>query len=52
MVTIQFEVIITRRGQMTTTVKEKSFKSQEALERWAEKMAGNITILRYLAEEK
>jgi hypothetical protein len=52
MITIQFEATIARRGQITTTVKEKSFKSEEALERWAEKMSGNITILRYLAEEK
>jgi hypothetical protein len=47
-VTIQYEISIARRGQLTTTVKEKTFKSEEALNRWAEKNAGNVTILRYL----
>jgi len=50
MVTIQYEVTIARRGQLTTTVNEKTFKSEGALEKWADKNSGNITILRYLSE--
>jgi hypothetical protein len=47
-ITVQFEMTTARRGQMTTTIKERTFPSEAALDRWTEKMAGNVTILRYL----
>lgn len=50
-VTIQYEITIARRGSLTTTVKERRFPTQHAFEQWAEKNAGNVTVLRYLAEE-
>ena len=50
MVTIQYEITIARRGQLTTTVKEKTFRSQAAFERWLSRMAGNVTVLRYAGE--
>lgn len=49
-VTVQFEMVIARRGALTTTVKERRFPSEAALQRWADKHAGNVTILRYLSE--
>ena len=50
--TIQYEVTVARRGQLTTAVKEKTFKSEDALNRWLDRPEnqGNVTILRYLAE--
>lgn len=48
-ITIQYEATIARRGQLTTTVKERTFPSEKALDRWVEKNEGNVTILRYLA---
>lgn len=50
--TIQYEITIARRGKITTDVREKTFKSQEAFERWLDKNAGNVTVLRYLSEGK
>lgn len=47
-ITVQYEITTARRGQMTTTVKERTFSSEAALARWADKRAGNVTILRYL----
>ena len=47
MVTIQYVVWTARRGQLVQTVKERTFPSDKALNRWAEKHAGNIEILRY-----
>lgn len=49
MITIQYEITIARRGALTTAIRERTFKSQTALERWLEKQAGNVTVLRYLA---
>lgn len=49
-VTIQYEQVIARRGTLTTTVKERRFKSEAAMSRWAERAtdAGKIgQILRY-----
>lgn len=46
-ITIQYEITTSRRGQMTTKVAERSFPNEAALERWAEKNADNVTILRY-----
>jgi hypothetical protein len=47
-ITVQYSITMARRGQITTTVKERTFPSEAALERWAAKMSGNIEILRYL----
>lgn len=48
--TIQYEVTIARRGQLTTTVKERTFPSPAALERWLNRAENqnNVRVLRYL----
>ena len=53
-VTVQYEVTTQRRGQLTTTVRERTFKSSVALERWLERPEnqGNVTVLRYLATQQ
>lgn len=43
-VTIQYEVY---DRQDRPVVKERTFPSEAALERWTEKFGGNVTILRY-----
>jgi hypothetical protein len=49
MVTIQYEVTIARRGQLTTTVKERTFKTEDAMAKWLDRPEneGNVTVLRY-----
>lgn len=49
-VTVQFEMTTARRGHLTTTVKERTFRSAAALLRFEEQHAGNVRILRYLSE--
>jgi hypothetical protein len=51
MITIQYEITIARRGALTTTVRERSFKSQAALERWLDNSERDVTVLRYLSEQ-
>ena len=46
-VTVQYEMDIARRGQLTTTVKERTFKTQAAFEKWLDKMAGTVKVLRF-----
>jgi hypothetical protein len=50
-ITVQYEMTIARRGILTTTIKEKTFKSEEACEMFFEQHAGNATPLRYLSQE-
>ena len=50
MVTIQFEITTARRGQLTTTIKEKTFKCGLAYAKWLEKNDGNVTVLRFLSD--
>jgi hypothetical protein len=50
-ITVQYEMTIARRGKLTTTVKEQTFRNAEALNRFCDKHAGNVRILRYLASE-
>lgn len=49
-ITVQYEITMTRRGEMTTDIRERTFASQAALERWAELNSGNAKILRYLSD--
>jgi hypothetical protein len=52
MITIQYEITIARRGALTTTVRERSFKSQAALERWLDNSERDVTVLRYLSQNQ
>lgn len=51
--TIQYSITTQRGGRLTTTVRERSFTSQAAFERWMTRpeIAGNVEILRYLQGE-
>lgn len=49
-VTVQFEIDIARRGQLTTTVKEKTFKNGWVYAKWLEKNDGRVRVLRYLRD--
>jgi hypothetical protein len=52
MITIQYEITIARRGSLTTDVRERTFKSQAALERWLDNSERDVTVLRYLSQNQ
>ena len=54
MITIQYEQVIARRGSLTTTIKERSFKTEDAMAKWIDRQseAGKIgQILRYTEDK-